>query len=97
MLEKWKNTLEQGKHVDVVFMNLSKAFDTINHDLMIAKLEAYRFSNNYRIKRGLRSPPFRIRSLSNSGLQGPSTFEFDQPYKQTESKLQVTEKISRNK
>ena len=38
MLEKWKNTLNKGKNMGAVFMDLSKAFDTMNHDLPIAKL-----------------------------------------------------------
>ena len=46
ILEKLKNTLDKGKHVGAVFMDLSKAFDTINHDLLIAKLDAYGFYNN---------------------------------------------------
>ena len=46
MLEKWKNALDKDKYVRAVFMNLSKLFDTINHDFLIAKLEPYEFSNN---------------------------------------------------
>ena len=46
MLEIWKNTLDTDKHFVDVFMGLSKAFDTINHVLLIAKTEAYGFSNN---------------------------------------------------
>ena len=46
MLEKRKNTLNNKKHGGLVVMNLSKAFDAINYDLLIAKLEAYRFFDN---------------------------------------------------
>ena len=46
MLEKWKDTLDKSKYAGSVFMDLSEAFDTINHDLLLAKLEAYGFSNN---------------------------------------------------
>ena len=46
MLAKWKRGIDNGAFVSDLFMNLSKAFDTINHDFMLAKLKAYGFSNN---------------------------------------------------
>ena len=41
-----EKTLEKGKHVGAVFMDVSIAFDIINYDLLIAKLKAYGFSSN---------------------------------------------------
>ena len=46
MPEKWKRGIDNGAYASVLFMDLSKSFDTINHDLMLAKLKAYGFSTN---------------------------------------------------
>ena len=43
MIEKWKNIRDKGRFAGGVLMGLSKAFDTINHELLIAKLHAYGF------------------------------------------------------
>ena len=41
MLEKWRVSLDNGGYGGGVFVDLSKAFDTLYHDLLIAKLHAY--------------------------------------------------------
>ena len=46
MLEKWRNTLDKGRFVYAMFMNLSKLYDTVNRDLLIANLGAYLFKKD---------------------------------------------------
>ena len=44
MLEKCKRGIDNGTYVSALFMDLPKVFETINHDLLLAKLKAYGFS-----------------------------------------------------
>ena len=41
MLEKWKNAVDKGKVFGALLIDLSKAFDCLPHELIIAKLNAY--------------------------------------------------------
>ena len=44
MLEKWKNAVDKGKVFGALLTDLSKAFDCLPHELIVAKLNAYRFN-----------------------------------------------------
>ena len=45
MLEKWKKALDKHYVAGGLLTDLSKAFDCLNHDLLMAKLEAYGFDD----------------------------------------------------
>ena len=46
MLERWKKALDNRKIAGALLTDLSKAFDCLNHELLIAKLEAYGFHHS---------------------------------------------------
>ena len=43
LIEEWGNNLDNNYFIGAVLLNLSKDFDCIPHDLVIAKLAAYGF------------------------------------------------------
>ena len=46
LIKNWEKVLDNKGFGGAVLMDLSKAFDIINQDLLVAKLHAYGFSND---------------------------------------------------
>ena len=71
MIEKWRHDLDKGKKVGTIFMDLSKAFDTLNHNLFLAKLDAYGFSfNAIKFVQSYLSERFQRVHINNNSANG---------------------------
>ena len=46
LLEDWRNKLDNNNVVGAVVTDLSKDFDFIPHDLLVAKLDAYGYNRD---------------------------------------------------
>ena len=46
LIETWRAMLNKGNKVRAIIMDLSKAFNTLNHNLLLCKLKAYHFNKN---------------------------------------------------
>ena len=41
--DKWLKAIEEGKYTGAVFLDLTEAFDTVNHKILFSKLSYYGF------------------------------------------------------
>ena len=47
MIEKWQRSVDGAGQTRALLTVLAKAFDCVDHELLIAKLYAYGFDKNY--------------------------------------------------
>ena len=88
-LDKWYNALDSKKYVGVVFLDISKAFDTVNHDPLLSKLshlglspstvswfKSYlsNHSHNTRVANSYSSLVFPSSGLPQGLILGPTLF-----------------------
>ena len=78
LIESWRQSLDGRGYSGAVLMDLAKAFETINHELLIAKLHVYGFNKeslefilDYLSNRWQRT---RICDISVLGLNSHSVF-----------------------
>ena len=46
LVDKWLSDIDKGEIIGAIFFDLRKAFDVVDHQLLIEKVNSYHFSNN---------------------------------------------------
>ena len=47
LIEERSTSLDQGSYAVTIFLDLSKAFDTVNHSILLSKLSYYGIQNSH--------------------------------------------------
>ena len=65
--------LHSGKQTDILYLNIAKAFDTVDHKLLIKKLSQYGLSGNI-LNWFKRLPIWAISGVTQGSILGPLIF-----------------------